>query len=245
MSGSKGRLLPILIFTVSLMAPGAAVLAQSEDPASGPDASATTGQLGATDEAYREPFDGTPVWLDQGEDESGRTTLEDGHVFMSVIGPDANYWDYFQLPSAAGVIRVEALVELDGSASTAAGPACGSAAGLPRWFVAGVNGGDEWWLGRLIDGRLQVVDRGSLDAGSASGSAVRVAIECASAPAEGGDYVLMTVDDRSVAASMPLLDIPVGPFDKAGLLVATDAELGSATFDDLIVHTGEAMVRQP
>ena len=54
------------------------------------------------------PFDGTPVWLDQGEDESGRTTLEDGHVFMSVIGPDANYWDYFQLPSAAGVIRVEA-----------------------------------------------------------------------------------------------------------------------------------------
>jgi hypothetical protein len=39
---------------------------------------------------------------------------------------------------------------------------------------------------------------------------------------------------------MPRLDIPVGPYDKAGLLVATDGEQGSAKFDDLVVHTGES-----
>ena len=227
------------------MAPAGAVVAQQDEPSPSADALAGPSQLGAIDEAYRDAFDVAPAWLDLGEDESGRTALEDGRVFMSVIGPDANYWDFVVLPSSAEVMRVEATVELDGTAGTAAGPACGSALGLPRWFVAGVNGGDEWWLGRLIDGRLQVVDRGSLGGGSPDSSSLRVAIECASAPSEGGDHVLMTVDDRLVATSMPLLDIPVGPYDKAGLLVATDAEQGSATFDDLIVHTGESMEPQP
>src|SRR5688572_5944142 len=244
MSGSMRRLLTAVI-TVAFMAPASAVVAQGEEPSPRPGATLKPGQLGATDEAYRDAFDVAPEWLDLGEDESGRTALEDGHVFMSVIGPGSNYWDHIALPSAAGVVRVEAMVELDGSAGSAAGPACGSAVGLPRWFVSGINGGGEWWLGRLVDGRLQVVDRGSLGADPASRSAIRVAIECASAPSEGGDYVLMTVDDRLVAASMPLLDIPVGPYDKAGLLVATDGEQGSATFDDLIVHTGATMVQQP
>ena len=241
MSGARGRLLTI-IFTMALITPAGAVLAQGDEPSPGAEASTGAGQLGATEEVYRDAFDATPDWLDQGEDESGRTVLEDGHVFMSIVGPDANYSDYVELPSAAGVIRVEAIEGLDGNASTAAGPASGSAAGLPRWFVAGVNGGDEWWLGRRIDGRLQVIDRGSLAASSPSRSAVRVAIECGSAPSEGGDYVLMTVDGLPVAASMPRLDIPVGPYDKAGLLIATDGEQGSATFDDLIVHTGETIL---
>jgi len=242
MPSSRGRLVAAAI-CLALMAPVGAVVAQQEEHSPGPGDPAGSGQLGALDEAYRDAFDLAPGWLDLGEDESGRTVLEDGHVYMSVIGPDANYWDYVVLPSASEVMRVEATVQMDGSASTAAGPACGSAVGLPRWFVAGINGGDEWWLGRLIDGRLQVVDRGGLGAASSTQSALRVAIECASAPSEGGDHVLITVDDRLVAASMPVLDIPVGPYDKAGLLIATDAQQGSATFDDLIVHTGEPLAR--
>lgn len=233
------------VFAASLMALSGTVVAQDDGPSPSPASSAGPGWLGATEEAYSEPFDVAPEWLDLGEDEGGRTAVEDGHVYMSVIGPEANYWDAVVLPGAAGVMRVEATVELDGSASTAAGPACGSAVGLPRWFVAGVNGDDEWWLGRLIDGRLQVVDRGNLIVGSPSRSAVRVAIECVTAPSEGGDYVLITVDDQLVAVSMPVLDIPVGPFDKAGLLVGTDGEEGSATFDDLVVHTGQTLARRP
>jgi hypothetical protein len=57
-------------------------------------------------------------------------------------------------------------------------------------------------------------------------------------PAEGGDRVLISVDGRPVT-TVSRLDIPVGPFDKAGLLIGSDNAVGSATYDDMLVHVGE------
>ncbi len=214
-----------------------AVHAQDASPSPSPEG---PGWLGAVDEVYRDQFDEAAEWLDLGEDESGRTSLEDGRLFMSVNGPGANYWDAWLAPQPAAVMRVEATIDIDDAKGTGAGVACGSALGLPRWFVAGVNNADEWWLGRLIDGRLQVVDRGLLmNPTSAKRAPVKVAIECAAVEAEGGDRVLMTVDGRPVTTTSRL-DIPVGPYDKAGLLISSDKAVGSATYDDMLVHVGDA-----
>jgi hypothetical protein len=72
---------------------------------------------------------------------------------------------------------------------------------------------------------------------------VQVAIECSVVEAEGGDRVLMTVDGRPVATTS-LLDIPVGPYDKAGLLIGSDKAVGSATYDDMLVHVGETYAQR-
>jgi hypothetical protein len=224
-----------------LSAAPAATWAQDDAASEAPEAS---GWLGAVDEVYRDGFDEAPDWLDLGEDDSGRTSLEGGRIFMSVNGPDANYWDAWVAPAAADIMRVEATIDLDKAAGTGAGVACGASTGLPRWFVAGVNNADEWWLGRLIDGRLQVVERGDLAEASPSTAAVRVAIECAVVEPEGGDHAFVTVDGRPVS-STSRLDIPVGPYDKAALLIASDEEVGSATYDDMLVQTGEEYEPRP
>ena len=212
------------------------------------DASSGPGILGAGVEDYLEPFDGTPDWIDLGSDETGETRLEDGALFMSVTGADVNYRDWYDLAEPVAVVRVEAVVDIDERASTAAGVACGSALGLPRWFIAGVNNADEWFLGRQIEGRFQVVDRGPLMLPtSPSRNAVRVAIECAAAPDEGGDYVALSVDGRPVSVETGLgrLDIPAGPYGRAGLYVASDRGTASALFDDLLVHVGDVFMRAP
>ncbi len=97
-----------------------------------------------------------------------------------------------------------------------------------------------WWLGRLIDGRLQVVATGNQVGTGRPGEPVTVAIECAAVPEEGGDRVTMSVNGRAVAISLPILEIPVGPYGSVALLVGTDDREGAATFDDLVVSTGAA-----
>ena len=66
---------------------------------------------------------------------------------------------------------------------------------------------------------------------------MRVGIECASSPEEGGDHVLVTLDGR--ALTLPAFDIPVGPYDKATLLVTSDQAPVSVLFDDFVVHAGD------
>jgi hypothetical protein len=195
--------------------------------------------LGADTEVLRESFDSEAAWMVLGEDETGLNELRDGRLFSSVIAPPSLFWMDVPLETAVPVLRVEADVLLAGGDGVAAGPACGSAAGLRRYLVAGVNEGG-WWLGRLIDGRLQVIVQGDLDAGSRTGEGLQVAIECAVVPAEGGDRVTMAIDGMPVDLELPRLEIPVGPYDKAALLVGTDGERGNAGFDDLVVSVGDA-----
>ncbi|CAN5644116.1 hypothetical protein BH24CHL9_BH24CHL9_02640 [soil metagenome] len=187
----------------------------------------------------RETFDSEAGWMVLGEDESGLNELRDGRLFSSVVAPPSLFWMDVQLEESVPVLRVEAQVLVGGSDGGAAGPACGSASGLRRYLVAGVNDGG-WWLGRLIDGRLQVIDQGDLDAEGRPGEGFRVTIECAVVPAEGGDRVTMSIDGTPVDLDLPRLEIPVGPYDKAALLVGTDGRDGSALFDDLVISVGEA-----
>ena len=66
---------------------------------------------------------------------------------------------------------------------------------------------------------------------------MRLGIECASSPAEGGDHALVTLDGVGVA--LPRFDIPVGPYDAATLVVSADIAPVSILFDDLLVHAGD------
>jgi hypothetical protein len=241
-----------LICWVSILTSAGAALAAnaSPDPAASAQVSPapeTSGILGAATEVYREGFDQAAAWVDLGADESGRTDLENGALSMSVKGSDVNYVDWYELDEPAAVLRVESLIDIDGRDGTAGGVACGSSLGLPRWFVAGVNNADEWFLARRIDGRLQIVDRGVVMLPSTpSRRPVSVAIECAQAPLEGGDYVAVSVDGRPVDIETGLgrLDIPVGPFGRAGLFVATDAGTASAVYDEMTVAIGDVLARQ-
>lgn len=213
-----------------------------------PGVSAGPGVLGADVLVYGDAFDSAADWIDLGKDENGRTALEEGWLSMSVRGEDVNYRDWYELAEPAPVLRVEALVDIDERATSGGGVACGSALGVPRWFIAGVNNADEWYFGRQIEGRFQLIDRGLLMLPiSPSTTAVRVAIECAVAPDEGGDHVAISVDGRPVSVAMGLgrLDIPVGPYGRAGLYVATDLGTGSARFDDMAVSVGTEYARAP
>jgi hypothetical protein len=227
-------------------APGASASITTASPS--PVASSGPGILGAGEAIYEDDFDDAASWIDLGMDENGRTAVEDGGLFMSIKGTDVNYRDWLELSEPAPVLRVGALVDIDERAGTGGGVACGSALGVPRWFIAGVNNADEWFFARQIEGRFQLLDRGLLMLpAEPSTSAVRVAIECAVAPDAGGDYVAISVDGRPVSVAMGLgrLDIPVGPYGRAGLYVATDEGTGSARFDDMTVHVGAAFARAP
>lgn len=249
-AAGRGLLLTVLVATssVGVMA-GPAWAADPSPPVSAsPSGLASPGILGAQEEIDRDDFEEAADWVDLGADENGRTSIEDGRLFMSIKGRDINYRDWYELAEPAAVLRVEALVDIDDRRNTGGGVACGSALGLPRWFIAGVNNDDEWFFGRQIDGRFQMVDRGLLMLPSRpSRGPVTIAIECASAPDEGGDYVAISVDGRPVSIETGLgrLDIPVGPYSRAGLYVATDEGTGSARFDDLVVHAGDVYAPVP
>jgi hypothetical protein len=237
----------IVLLTALALGVPAGTQAQDETPSTAP-ADEPAGQLGASDAVYLEAFDQAPPWLEVEKVKEGETKVEEGTVFLSIKGDSVHYQDWYELDASVPVLRAEVSVDLDRRDGTGAGVSCGSALGLPRWFVAGVNNADTWFLARIIDGRLQVVDRGSLDADSlASGGTVLIGIECATAPEEGGDYVAVSVDGDPVSIETGLgrLDIPVGPYDKAGIFVGTDSGTGSAVYDDLAVWVGDAYAPAP
>ena len=226
----------VAVVTVSAMAQ-----AQSASPGPSPAASAdvAVGWLGAGEEVYRDDF-ATPTGWTTIEDELGRSAYEDGGLSLQMTQDGSKVWDDHLLPESHAVLRVEALVSgLDGMGG--AGVACGSSLGLQRYLFAAVNQEAEWVFGRMVDGRLQVIDRAPIP-GDIDEHDVRVGIECASSPEEGGDHVLVTLDGR--AMTLPAFDIPVGPYDKATLLVTADQAPVSVRFDDLMVHAGDVYARR-
>lgn len=199
------------------------------------DAAPTPGLLGATTEVYRDDLSAPSSW-EEISDDTGVTAYADGRLEMSVIADDSTVWDDHELEAPADVLRVEAWIDTSGDGM--AGVACGSSLGVPRWLWAGTDGDAGWLVGRMIDGRLQLVDRGDLPV-EVDARHVTLAIECASSPAEGGDHAVVTADGIPVAT---LFDIPVGPYDKATLLVGADSAPEDARFDDIVVHTGPVYV---
>jgi hypothetical protein len=236
--GSISRPLRVVALTaIGVVTAGAMAQAQSVSPV--PSADAPIGWLGAAEEVYRDDFSAPTTWTIS-DDEFGRTAYEVGSLVVTVAQDGSSLWDDHRLPEAHAVLRVEALVSgLDGAGG--AGVACGSSLGLPRYLFAAVSDQADWVFGRIIDGRLQVIDRGPIPGDIDEGN-VRVGIECASSPEEGGDHVLVTLDGR--AMTLPAFDIPVGPYDKATLLVTSDVAPVSVVFDDLVVHAGDVYERR-
>ncbi len=126
------RLLPVAAAVVVALGSLLPVVAQAADPSAdasaapaatagstspNPAAAAGPGILGADVLVYRDAFDSAADWIDLGQDENGRTSLEDGSLYMSIRGQDANYRDWYELAEPAPVLRVEALVEIDDRAS--------------------------------------------------------------------------------------------------------------------------------
>lgn len=229
------RLGAVVSLGIALVSTAGLAQAPSGSPTTSPAASTPVGWLGASEEVYTDDFS-TPSDWEILEDELGRTAYEDGGLVMSVAEDGASIWDDHRLPLAYPVLRTEALVSVQGGAG-AAGVACGSSLGVPRYLFAAVTHEADWIFGRIIDGRLQVVERGPIPGDVEEGN-VRIGIECASVPEEGGDQVLVTLDGAGVGQRM--LDIPVGPYDAAALLVSADTAPFSALFDDLRVHAGDA-----
>jgi len=222
----------VLVLSLGLVATAVAQGATAPTMPS-PGASAGPGWLGANTEVYRDDFSMPSGW-NIADDDVGRTAYEHGGLAMSVAQDKTTLWDDHKLPDVHAVLRVEALVS-DLQGSGAAGVACGSSLGLQRYLFAAVNDGAEIVFGRIIDGRLQVIDRRPLPE-DVDPTHVRVGIECASVPEEGGDYALVTLD--GVPITLPAFDIPVGPYDKATLVVSADTAPLSVLFDDLVVHAG-------
>lgn len=215
----------LVILAVATLTPG--VGAQEPSPGHG--------LLGADTEVFRDDLSAPSVW-EEISDDTGMTSYEDGRLAMSVIADGSTVWDDHELDAPVEVVRVQAGVTTRGDGM--AGVACGSSLGVPRFLWAGTDGDVGWLAGRLIDGRLQLLDRGDLPI-EVDGREVTLAIECASSPAEGGDHAVVTADGIVIAT---LFDIPVGPYDKATLIVGADAAPEQALFDDIVVHTGASYV---
>ena len=215
-----------------------AVAAQDGSPA--PGASPAPGLLGATTEVFRDDMSAPGTW-ELVEDDTGVTAYDTkrGELLVSVTQDRANVWDDAEMDAAYPVLRVEAWIATSGEG--AAGVACGSATGLPRWLWAGTDGDAGWIFGRLIDGRLTVATRGDLPV-EVDGRGLTLAIECASDPAAGGDQAVVTADGIPVHAT---LDIPVGPYDKGSIIVAADVAPEEARFDDVVISAGDAFVPAP
>lgn len=227
MNGRRRAGVTAMIAIVTAAARAPVVVAQ--DPSTVP------GLLGATTEVFRDDLSAASVW-EAISDGTGITAYVDGGLEISVVADGSTVWDDHELDTPADVLRVEAWVATSGDGM--AGVACGSSLGLPRWLWAGTDGDSGWLVGRMIDGRLQLVDRGDLPV-EVDGRHVTLAIECASSPAEGGDHAVVTADGIPVAS---LFDIPVGPYDKATLLVGADTAPEEARLDDILVHTGPVYV---
>ena len=229
---------------LTLTAPAPAALGQ--DASAEPYPYPGVYSLGAETGVYTERFDAPVDWIELGKRGRHRARLDDGWLVRS-IGKGRGavlFWDQYRLPASVDVIYAHASVSFAPENVGAAGVMCSADGGLPRSFVAGINAGS-WWLGRLIDGRLQVVTAGDL--GELAGrpdpevAPVKVAIECAGVPESGGDYVQVLIDDQPVGVgTFPLLDIPVGPYDRAGILVGTDGDpTTDMSIDDFTVYTGD------
>lgn len=195
------------------------------------------GLLGATTVAFTDDMSADGTWQ-LIEDETGVTAYDAKHqqLRMSVVADNASVWDDAELDAASPVLRMEAWVATTGDGTS--GVACGSALGLPRWLWAGVDGDAGWLFGRMIDGRLQVVERGDLPV-EVDGRHVTLAIECASDPAAGGDHAVVTADGIVLTSAF---DIPVGPYDRGTLIVAADTAPVEARFDDVAISVGDAYV---
>jgi hypothetical protein len=185
----------------------------------------------------RDTFDTPGDWW-TGSDEVGSSTLADGG-FRWVIHEDRrSVWDTRDLERPLEVVRVDATVLVE-QGSGGGGPLCGGADPARRSLWAGVNGDGEWILGRILDSRVQVVDRGELpaqrrqDVPVGAPHPLLVTLECMIDPIGTGHGATLWIDGTQV---VDVAGEEVGPFATVGLTATGDREGFSILFDDFAAY---------
>lgn len=187
----------------------------------------------STHEIVRDAFDTASVWW-VGSDDSGSSSIRNGEMAWVITQDDQVIWDSRDLPGALDRVRVEAAVLVD-QGSGGGGPLCGDA-DVTHALWAGLNGDGEWLVGRIVDGHLQVIDRGDQprvrrhDVPVGAPYARLVTLECSAAPT--GDRAVVWVDGVQVA---DVTDDPVGPYTSAGLVASADQKGLRVLFDDFAI----------
>jgi hypothetical protein len=234
--------------TVALAA--SAVLAQSPSPAGsaeppGWSPSWSPAPPDAARQIVRDAFDPPGPWW-TGSDETGTSSIAGGRMRWTIVEDRRSIWDAPELPAPEGEVRVEATVLVEEGLG-AGGPLCAGSETGERAIWAGVNGGGEWIVGRIVDSRVQVIERGERprvrrhDVPVGAPYPLLVTLECTVDP-EGADHYTVWIEGVQVA---DVVDEPIGPFLRAGLMATADEAGFEVLFDDFAVFAGPELLPSP
>lgn len=250
-SCTRAVLVGTMVVALSMLtAATGAVIAQEPSPASStPSPGWTPGWTPAPPDAthviVRDTFDAPGEWW-TGSDDIGTSRLVDGGLRWTIDQDRRSIWDTPELPRALDEVRVEATVLVE-DGSGGGGPLCAGADTGERAIWAGVNGDGEWIVGRIADTHVQVIERGETpivrrhDVPVGAPYPVLVTLECIVDP-EGADHYTVWFEGVQVA---DVVDEPVGPFLRAGLVATADEAGLSILFDDYAVFGGSDVATSP
>jgi hypothetical protein len=236
MHGIRIRSTVVALLALASMVAVAAGTASAQDPSPvGSQASSAAPSDTTTTEFLRETFDAPgPWWV--GSDDVGTSSVADGVMRWTISKDGRSIWDTRELAVPQDRVRVEATVMVEDGVG-AVGPVCAGRDTANRAIWAGVNGA-EWLVGRLIDSRIEVVERGNLasvlDEDMWIGAVpLRVRLECA--VDDGADRSTVRIEGVEVA---DVVGEPIGPFEEAGLIAIADQAGLTVLFDDVTITGG-------
>jgi hypothetical protein len=194
----------------------------------------------SSDPIVRDEFlEAGPWWT--GSDEIGTSGVAKGALRWTIGQERQTVWDSVVLPAALDQVRVDASVLVD-EGNGGGGPLCAGADPGVHALWAGINGDGEWLVGRIADTHLQVIDRGEIptvrrhDVPVGAAYPLLVTLECTSDPT-AGDRARVWVSGIEVA---DVVDVPTGPYLRAGLTASADQPPFAITFEDFEAFAGPA-----
>jgi hypothetical protein len=209
--------------------------------------SPSPGSSGAPGHLFEDDFttdrpEARPWWT--GSDDFASSAYADGGMRWQ-LHQNGLIWDTIAFGQDAERVRVSADVIVE-AGSGGGGPVCGTGGNDDgRYLWAGINGDGEWLVGRIIDRRLHISQRGERpnirrhDVPTGDLIPWRVTLECSTDPLGGGDRVTVWIQDVQVA---DIRDEQVGPYDLAGLAAASDGPGLAILFDDFVADDAAAVM---
>jgi hypothetical protein len=184
----------------------------------------------------RDGFDEPGTWW-IGSDDVASSVVTGGNMLWTIKADGTSVWDDVGLSTPLDRVRVDATV-LVGDGSGGGGTLCAGADAGTHSLWAGINGDGEWLVGRIVDTRLQLAERGDAprvrrhDVPVGAPYPWLVTLECTADPV-AGDRVRLWVEGVQVA---DVVDDAVGPYARVGLVGSADTGGLSITFDDFTVY---------